>query len=349
MKMKHSLYAVLLAGGKGTRLWPLSTDGQSKSFIRFAGRKALMQAVLERIKAVASRRRTVVVIDNAKTPLLKEFLQGIPKRNILIEPFGRNTAAAVGLAAIKLKAEDIMLVLPVDQFLEDVRDFEKTVGEGMRFIEKEPDKLLCLCTKPAYASESFGYVKIRSKVQGKVFSIDKFIEKPSLKVALKLIKKPNFLWNSGMFMFKAKTILNAMKKHAPLLYKNLQTINKTPSSIKGAYSRIKSISLDYQVMEKAKNVYCLKGQFRWHDIGKWTSLEKVLSSKGKKKDISGNICIGKTATLDVYDSLIYNTGSKTIGAIGLKDIIVVNTENGVLVCKKNEAERVRELVRRIKP
>jgi len=342
--MKDNLYAVLLAGGKGTRLWPLSTGELSKSFIRLGNRRILMQEVLDRLRGIVERQATVIVIDRQKKKLLSNFIKGIPKKNVLIEPVGRNTAAAVGLAAINLKSEDIMLVLPVDQFVEGVVDFKSVVKEGARFIEKNHNSLICLATRPRHASESFGYLKVKSRAKGRIFLVDKFIEKPSLIKAVQFQKDPAYLWNSGMFMFKSKTILRAMKSYAPALYRNLMKIKKRPNSIGSIYSRFKSVSLDYQVMEKAGDVYCIKGRFKWHDIGKWTSLEKLISGNSIKK----NVCVGKTETLDVSDSFIYNAGEKPVGAIGLTGVIIVNTDNGVLVCAKKDVERVRELVKRMR-
>lgn len=338
--MNKDVYAVLLAGGKGTRLWPLSMEGYSKPFIRFGKRKLLLEDAIERMQGIVGRKNIVIVVDKAKAKLLRRFTKGIPKKNVLIEPFGRNTASAIGLASINLKPEDLMVVLPADQFIENLGNFKKRMREGLDFIKDREDALLCLGTVPTGISESFGYIKVSKSVKGNIFCAEKFVEKPSLAKAGKFLKNPAYLWNAGVFIFRAGTILEAIKKCAPLLYKNLQRIKKDKRNILRAYSRMKNISIDYQIMEKTKNLYCLKGKFRWQDIGNWVSLDKLF-----RKDKQGNVCVGKAALVGVSNSIVYNTGKHTIGAIGLKDMVIAHTDNGTLVCTKRDAERVKQLVR----
>ncbi len=338
--INKDIYAVLLAGGKGTRLWPLSMEGYSKPFIRFGKRKLLLEDVIERTQGIVYRKNIVIVIDKAKAKLLRRFTKGIPKKNILIEPFGRNTASAIGLAAINLKPESLMVVFPADQFIENLGNFKKTIKEGLNFIKDRKEALLCLGTVPTGISESFGYIKVSKSVTGNIFCAGKFVEKPSLAKAGKFLRNPDYLWNAGIFIFRAGAILEAIKKCAPLLYKNLQRIKKDKRNILRAYSQMKNISIDYQIMEKTKNLYCLKGKFRWQDIGNWVSLDKLF-----KKDREGNICVGKVSLVGVSNSIVYNSGKHTIGAIGLKDMVIVHTDNGTLVCAKRDAEKVKQLIR----
>ncbi len=338
--INKDVYAVLLVGGKGTRLWPLSTEVYSKPFICFGKRKTLIENAVNRMKKIVGRKNVIIVVDKAKVKLLKKFTKGIPERNILIEPFGRNTASAVGLAAINLRGESLMVVLPADQLMENLGNFKKTIKEGLNFIRGRKEALLCFGTVPRCISESFGYIKVSKSVTGNIFCTEKFIEKPSLAKAGKFLKNPDYLWNAGIFVFRAEAILEAIKKCAPLLYKNLQRIKKDKRNISRAYSQMKNISIDYQIMEKTKNLYCVRGKFSWQDIGNWASLGNLF-----KKDKKGNICVGKAVKIGVSNSIIYNSGKHTIGAIGLKDMVVVHTDNGTLVCSKKDAERVKELVK----
>lgn len=335
------VYAILLAGGKGTRLWPLSTEECTKSFMRFGKSRLLIEDSVKRARAITGNENILIVTDRAKAPLSGR-IKNLGRKNIIVEPFGRNTASAIGLAAINLRPESIMAVFPTDNLVVDTDKFRKAIEEGINFLRSRSEALLCVGTIPRYLSGSFGYIKLADNIKGQVFSIDRFIEKPSIDKAKTFLKNPNFLWNAGIFIFRAGTILAAMGKYAPLLYMNLMRIKKNKSSIDSAYSEMKNISIDYQIMEKAKNLYCVKGNFTWHDIGNWSSLGRFF-----KMDKNKNICIGKVKLIDVYDSLVYNTEKKPIGAIGLKGVIIVNTDKGALVCGKKDAERVKELVKKI--
>jgi len=340
--MKKDVYAILMAGGKGTRLWPLSTPGHSKSLIRIGRRSPAIVKAISMLNGLMSGENTIIVVDKAQEELLKNFTRGIPERNILVEPFGRSTASAVGLAAIELNPDDIMVVLPTDSLIQKTASFKRAIKAGVDFVRDKENALLCVGTRPKEASTCYGYIKIKSRQRGDVYSVDKFMEKPTEAVACALIKKPDYLWNAGMFIFKAKDILEAMKKHAPSLYKQLLRIKKDRKSKKAAYSRMKNVSIDYQIMEKAKNLYCVKATFSWHDLGNWKSAGELFESKKY-----GNITFGKVTLIDTYDSIVYNSEETKLGVVGLKDVMVVHTKNGTLVCAKEDAEKVKELVAKL--
>ncbi|NQU95262.1 MAG: mannose-1-phosphate guanylyltransferase [Candidatus Omnitrophica bacterium] len=336
--MKKDVYAILLAGGKGTRLWPLSTGNYSKSFVRIAGKKPLIVEAIERLKSVIGKKNIVIVVDKRQARLVRKFAGGVPKRNVIVEPFGRSTASAVGLAAINLDPESIITVLPTDALIKDTRAFTKTIKNAVNFARKNT-ALLCVGIKPKSASSAYGYIKVKSRLKAGIYSVDKFIEKPTVKKAAALIKNKNYLWNAGMFVFKAKDILEAMQKHAPLLYSQLQRIKMRNCSKQAAYAKMKNVSIDYQVIEKAKNLYCIKGNFSWSDLGSWNSLEAL----GLKPDKNGNIYFGKTTLVDTRDSIVYNSGKENLDVAGLRGMVVVRTENGTLICDKKDAEKVKKL------
>lgn len=340
--MDKRVYAVLLAGGKGTRLWPLSTAGHSKSFIRIGRRTPAIVKTISMLRGLISRENIIIVVNKAQEKLLKSFTRGIPERNILVEPLGRSTASAVGLAAVELEPDDIMVVLPTDSLIEKSATFKRAVKAAIDFVRYKENVLLCIGTRPKDASTAYGYIKVKSRQKGDVYSVDKFMEKPTEIVAQRLIKKPDYLWNAGMFIFKAKDILEAVKSHAPLLYSQLLRIKKDKKSKKAAYSRMKNVSIDYQIMEKVKNLYCLKAGFYWRDLGNWKSAGELFESKKY-----GNITFGKVTLIDTYDSIIYNSEKTKLGVVGLRDVMVVHTKNGTLVCAKEDAEKVRELVARL--
>jgi mannose-1-phosphate guanylyltransferase len=340
--MKNKVYACLLAGGKGTRLWPLSREGCSKSFIRIGRNAPAIVRAIGLLEGFIPRKNIIIVVNKAQRALLKRFAKGIPQENILVEPFGRSTASAIGLAAIELKPDDIMVVLPTDSLIKEKASFRKAIKAAIDFAGRKENTLVCVGTKPRDARTSYGYIKIKSGKGRGVFSVDKFMEKPKSRIARGLVKKPGYLWNTGMFIFRARDILGAMKKHAPFLYRELSRIKKDKKSKSTAYSRMRNVSIDYQVMEKAKNLYCVKGNFSWHDLGNWRSVGELF-----KKKKNGNITFGKVTLIDTHNSIIYNSEETSLSVAGMRGAIVARTKNGTLVCDKNDAEKVKELVKQL--
>lgn len=336
--MKKNVYICLLAGGKGTRLWPLSTSTHSKSFIRIGNRKPLIEECIKRIEGFVGKRQILAVLDKAQEKIARKFLKGIPKKNILIEPFGRSTASAVGLAAINLKPEDVMVVLPTDSLIENVKSFRETLRNAIDFVSLNKNTLTCIGVTPKSASTAYGYLKIGLRKKGKVYPIQKFIEKPNKENAKKLIKRSFNLWNAGIFVFKAKDILEAIGRHAPILSRELKKIKSNKKYINKAYSKMQNVSIDYQIMEKAKNLFCAKGEFSWCDLGNWVSVANLF-----KKDRNKNASFGKVRFLDTKNSFVYNATKNTANAIGLKDSVMVVTENGVLLSGKEDVEKVKRL------
>jgi len=336
--MKKNVYAVLLAGGKGTRLWPLSTEKYSKSFVRIGKRRPLIEESIDRVAGLLGKKNILIVVDDSQKHLLKKAAYSIPKKNILVEPFGRSTASAVGLAAIELDPEDVMVVLPTDAVIENASLFRKTIKKAIAFAQKKDDALICIGVKPRNPSTAYGYIKVKRQVAGLAYSVDKFIEKPNEKKAKMFLRKQIYLWNAGMFVFKAKTLLDAMKKHAPSLHKELERIKKDKKKTESAYSRMKNVSIDYQIMEKVKNLYCVKGDFAWNDLGSWVSVATLF-----KKDKEGNVSFGNVRLMNAKGCIVYNTEEATLGVVGLKNAIVVHTKNGTLVCDKEKAEKVKKI------
>ena len=338
MKKRGSVYAVLLAGGKGTRLWPLSTPERSKSFIRIGKGRPLIEEVRNRLRGLIPEKNLVIVVNKTQEKLARSIMRGVPKKNILVEPFGRSTASAAGLAAIELEDEDIMAVLPTDALTEDGNAFRKALKEAIRFVRAKNGVIMSVGITPTEPSTAYGYIKLRSRIEGEVYSVNKFIEKPTGRVAAGLIRRRESVWNAGMFIFKAKDFLDACRAHAPILYRELLRIKKDKREKLASYRRMKNVSIDYQIMEKAKNLYCVKGAFSWNDLGNWRSAMEVL-----KKDKNGNAVFGKANLIGTRNSIVYNTQKSTLGVIGIADAIVVSTKNGTLVCAKKDAEKVKEL------
>jgi mannose-1-phosphate guanylyltransferase len=331
-------YAVLLAGGKGTRLWPLSTENRSKAFIGIGKRRPLITETVARLRGFVPRENMIVVVDKAQAKLVKNSVKGFPRRNVIVEPFGRSTASSIGLAAVRLKPDDIMAVLPTDAMIQGAGDFRSTLKAAVEFTRANENVLMCVGILPRGAETAYGYIKLRPGGKGRIRAVDKFMEKPTEKRASRFVKDGNYLWNAGIFIFKADSILEAMRRQAPLLYRELLLIKKDRTKTEEAYGRMKNISIDYQIMEKVKNLYCAKGNFSWRDLGNWKGIAPLF-----KRDMRGNNLFGRAKLVDTKNSIVYNSTGNKLGVIGIKDTIVVHTKNGTLVCGKKDAEKVKKL------
>ncbi|MFH1790450.1 MAG: mannose-1-phosphate guanylyltransferase [Candidatus Omnitrophota bacterium] len=335
--MKTGAYAVILAGGKGTRLWPLSGEGASKAFVKIGGNRSLIEETLSNIRGVVNPGKTLFVVDRKQARSFRRLLRAVPGQNVLEEPCGRSTASAVGLAAINRRPEDILIVLPCDAYVGDTVKFRKALLRAVGFVKRNSGAIVCVGIKPAFAASGYGYIGMGKSAGPGVYRVGRFVEKPCVRAAAVLLKKKTFLWNAGIFVFTAGNMLAAMRRHSPVLYRQLMTIKKNRGSIKSVYNRMRNISLDYQVMEKVRNVFCVKGDFAWKDLGNWTSVAVLLEKK------ESNFIHGKAALKNTYNSVVYNSQDKPVGVVGARNMVVVNTPDGVLVCAADEAERVKEL------
>ena len=346
------MYAVIMAGGKGERLWPKSTGGKAKHMLSFGTRNAMIQETIKRLKSHLAIQNIFLVTSKRQFSTLKPHVSPLDKKNIILEPEGKDTAAAICLSALILEKKFgnvSMVVLPADHIIKDSKLFFKGLGEAQK-IASSKDGLVTIGIKPKYASVGYGYIKIGRKKPG-YYTVKRFTEKPQKKKAEKFYKKKCYLWNSGIFVWKAESILSAFKKHMPSLYYSLKDAvrlqGKKGYSIKLAneYSRFKNISIDYGVMEPAaknrtQKIFCVKGNFDWIDVGSWASVEEIYD-----KNIKGNIVLSNASLIDVKDSIIIGERNHKIGVIGVKDMIIVQTKSGTLVCHKNRAQEVKSLVR----
>lgn len=285
VRSSNRVFAVILVGGKGKRLRPLSTDAKPKAFLSITkDRKTMFKKTLERIKGFIPSENILVSANRAHAGLVKKDFPDIKKENLILEPVSRNTAPAIGLAAMALKkrfADAVMIIVPADQYIPDEDKYLKAIKNAVSFAV-ENDCLMMLGLKPTYPATGFGYVKVEARASVKtkdIYAVDKFVEKPDLNTAKRYVKDRQYLWNAGAFVFRANSILKSICAHMPAIYSLLMQAG--PSNPGSMYAKFPDISIDYAVMEHARNIFCVKGGYRWWDIGSFEALKEILKREGR--------------------------------------------------------------------
>ncbi|MBZ0201632.1 MAG: mannose-1-phosphate guanylyltransferase [Ignavibacteria bacterium] len=347
-------YAIVMAGGVGARFWPYGTSRLPKQFLPIANSNdTMLQLTIKRLHDIIPLNQVFVVTNKQYVDLVKKQLPKIPKENIIGEPVGRNTAPCIGLASIILRQYEEkakMFVIPADHIIENVDEFTKAVNTGLKFVE-DKDAIVTLGIVPTHPETGYGYIQFIEDAYYKegnsgsdIFRVKTFAEKPTLDVAKVFLESGDFLWNSGMFIFRADTMLKEMENFLPDLYHALQKIEKAIHSAKyqnvleQVFAEIKGISIDYGIMEKAKNVYVIKADLKWSDLGSWDEVFRL-----RKKDKNDNAIIGDSFIKDSHNNLIMSTKG-FVGVIGADDLIIINTKDGLLICKKDRSQEVKEIV-----
>lgn len=346
-----SLYAVIIAGGRGKRFWPSSRMHRPKYLLSVFGQKnTLLQQAVRRLKGIVDNRNIIVVTNKLQVNEVKKQLPQIHKGNIIAEPLNKNTAAAIGLAATIISAknpEAVMVVLPADQIVLEENKFKQTikVAAGEAALN---NIIVTVGIKPTFPSTGFGYIKTGEKVKNNIFNADAFIEKPNFIKAKQFLKNKNYFWNGGIFISKACVMLNEINKYMPKLSRALGFIkmyigtSKFANSLTRHYKSFKDTSIDYGVMEKSKKVCVAKGDFQLYDIGSWKNVAEIIRYKEKN-----NIVIGRHECIDTKNSIIVSHNDHLIGTIGLRDVIIIHTDDVTLVCRKDKSELVKSLVEKI--
>lgn len=344
---KHDFYAIILAGGSGERFWPLSTAERPKQFLKLFGGKSLLRQAAERLKGLASPERTIVITSSLLAAATRRELPELPRENIVAEPCRRDTAAAIAVACGIVRRrggkDAVGAILTADQLMEKPAVFRRMLSDAVKAAALT-DSIVTLGVKPDYPSTGFGYIEpgepggVRTKTE--IRRVKRFAEKPDAATAARYIKR-GFVWNAGMFVWKASTLRAAFEAHAPefLPLADAVAASKSPSStIKRMYPSITRISFDFAVMEKARNVMVAMGDFGWDDVGSWTAVERHF-----KADACSNVSIGDAVALDTTKSVLVANGAE-IAVLGLNDVVVVTTGKHVLVAAKNRVQDLKKLV-----
>ena len=328
-----NVYAVIMAGGSGERLWPLSTPERPKQFVTLFGGKPLIRHATDRLAGFVEPANVLVVTAKQLVAQTRKALPGLPAANVLAEPCRRNTAPAVALATREVKRrggdDAVCCILTADQLMEPASAFRKALRRAVSVAAKER-KIVTLGIKPTYPATGFGYIDAAAEPP-------RFVEKPDAKTAARFLKKGTYLWNSGMFVFRADVMESALRAYAPDAARILDVRNW-----RALYPTLESISIDYAVMEKTKDIAVVPTAFEWDDVGSWNSVQGRF-----RRDADGNTCLGRAAVHDTRDALVVSTPDHLTAVLGLDDVVVVHTDRATLVCAKSKAQEVRKLLNEI--
>lgn len=340
-------YGVIMAGGGGTRFWPLSRQKTPKQLLNLSGNGLMINETIDRVSGIIDTNDIFIVTNEAQGDKMRASVQGkIPLNHILVEPTARNTSACIGYAAeeiVKKYGDGIMCIFPADHFIKYNSEFHKVLNMAIDVAEKE-DKLVTIGIKPTFPSTGYGYINYNQSTSDKIYEVNQFIEKPNYETAKQFVENPGYAWNSGMFIWKASTILKKFDRFLPKVYQNLERIGEAmgtddeQSMIKALYKQIPSISIDYGIMERADDVVVVLGDFGWNDVGSWDSLGTLYDV-----DEAGNIIKGQQVNIATRNSICY-AENRLIATIGVENMIIVETEDAVLVCRKDKAQSVKEVV-----
>jgi len=347
-------FAVIMAGGRGERFWPRSRMDRPKQFLKLLGDKTMLQLTLERLKGLVGITDTYVIAGKEFKETIREQAPHLPEENIIIEPFGRDTAAAVGLAALVLSRRDpheVMVVLPADHYIGDVSRFREILKSAVTAAGRE-NVIVTLGITPRGPETGYGYIK-RGKMLDTyggipAYRVQHFFEKPDYGRAAEFIASGDYLWNSGMFVWRVDLILELIEEFLPRLSEGLQKImehlgtSRYPEVLEEVYAGLTRISIDYGVLEHAGNVLVVPGDFGWDDIGCWTALEKYA-----EKDAFGNVLQGSGVLIDTTNSYVISDG-KTVALLGVDDMIVVNDRDSLMICRKDRAQEIKRVVQALR-
>ncbi len=346
--MNH--YGVIMAGGGGTRFWPLSRQKTPKQLLNLSGKELMVNEALDRVATVIEKSNIFVVTSEIQAPAMLKATQGrVFPANILAEPAARNTAACIGYTAMEIYrkfGDGIMLITPADHYIENVPVLTEVFKTAILTAENE-DKLVTIGIRPTFPSTGFGYIKYDSQTDSAIKPVIAFKEKPAKETAQAYIDSGRYVWNSGMFIWKASLILRKLKEYVPDIYATLETIGdamNTPNEqevLHNAYLGIRRISIDYAVMEPSASkgdVLVIPCDCGWNDVGSWDMMPIL-----HKPDQDGNVILGDVVAVDTKRSVIY-ASTRTVAAVDVENIVIVETPDAVVVCAKDKAQEIKKIV-----
>jgi mannose-1-phosphate guanylyltransferase len=346
------LHALVMAGGGGTRFWPRSRQRRPKQFLTLNGDRSLLQQAYDRIEAQAPPERTWIITSAAYAEETRRQLPAVPAQRIVGEPCGRDTAACIGLGAALIALDDpnaVMLVTPADHVIEPAQEFRRAVHVAAQLAEEHPAALITFGIPPTFPATGYGYIhrwREMANLQGiTIYRVQAFREKPSAEVAERLVASGEYFWNSGLFVWKAGTILEELHKQQPKLHAAARRIAEswaTPKRddvLKREYEALDKISIDFAVMERAREVLAVQAPFRWDDVGSWLAVERM-----NPQDADGNTILAGHASLNTHNCVIVGDTDRLIATIGIRDLLIIQDGDATLIADRREESTVKQLV-----
>ncbi len=345
------LHAVIMAGGSGTRFWPLSRTGVPKQLLNLVGKETMIQQTAARCAGLIDQSRMWVVTSHKQESTTRQQLCQLPAENFLIEPAARNTAPCVALAAAHLLKKDskaVMLVMPADHVISTDKDFQQGIASAQELVERQPELLSLFGVIPNFPSTGFGYIERAEPMtvsQGRAFEVKSFREKPERSVATQYLQAGTFFWNCGIFLWKAETILNALRTYEPELMKQIDKITSAIGTenyqqvLENEFPLCPAISIDYAVLERAESIAVVEAPFEWDDLGSWQSLQRLHG-----EDDAGNTIIGSHLGVDTEGCVIRSGENHMIATIGVKNSIIVHTHDATLVADKSDENAIKQII-----
>ncbi|MBS1150063.1 MAG: mannose-phosphate guanylyltransferase [Myxococcaceae bacterium] len=344
-----AIFAVIMAGGSGTRFWPLSRKARPKQFLPLTGAKTMIAETFDRVQGLAPMANSFVVCGALHAAPAARLLKGLPKANVLVEPEARNTAPAIALACAHVAHRDpkgVMVVMPSDQHVADPRGFRLALRAAIDVAQS--GQIVTLGIKPTRPETGYGYIQVGAPLQPPASKVARFVEKPDLETAQRYLASGDYLWNAGIFVFRADVMLAAFAELMPELARPLELLRTTigtkkyPAALKKFFPKMPATSIDYGVAEKAANIAVVRADCGWSDVGSFSALPEL-----RPLDSHGNVVEGNAFVIDSSRCVVL-AGKRPLAVVGMKDVVVIDAGDAVLVLPKDKAQDVRKVVEALK-
>jgi mannose-1-phosphate guanylyltransferase len=350
---EEAMNVIIMAGGVGTRFWPMSRAQYPKQFLNIIGSHTLIEETFLRIAPLVEEQRVSVIVHKDHRERTEEIFEGRAVR-IMAEPVGRNTAPCIGLGLIQIIEEygdSPVVVLPADHYIGDTKAFQETIRAGVSLVDN--GGIVTIGIVPNRPEVGYGYIKGGEAIaEGEAFRVDAFIEKPSLERVVQFLTEGHYYWNAGIFIFRAQTMMEEIRRCLPELHEGLMELRRSwgkadfEDTLKKVYEEIISVSIDYGVMENTTaDVFVIPGHFPWSDVGSWRSIYELRSHEHDK---DGNLVDGHAVLLDSQNTFVHARSGRLVGCVGLEDVFIIDTSDALLICHSESAQDVRRLIDLIK-